>query len=56
MEEEKFLDDDEDEPVQCPVCPGEGVILGALGTRVHYRCRDCGMEFSRDDEDDDEPN
>jgi len=48
-------DDDEDEPAECPVCGGPGVILGTLGTRVHYRCRDCGMEFSHTD-DDDEPN
>jgi tRNA(Ile2) C34 agmatinyltransferase TiaS len=31
----------------CPVCPGNGVPLGALGTRMHYRCRDCGMDFSK---------
>lgn len=31
----------------CPVCGGEGESLGSLGGRVHYRCRACGMEYSR---------
>ena len=31
----------------CPTCrTGYGVTLGTLGNRTHYRCRDCGMEFS----------
>ena len=34
----------------CPMCGGPGVELGALGFRVHFRCRDCGMEFSHVDE------
>jgi hypothetical protein len=32
----------------CPVCGGEGMPLGALGSKKFYRCRDCGMEFSED--------
>jgi len=32
----------------CPVCRGPGVLLGALGTRIHHRCRNCGIDFSRD--------
>lgn len=32
--------------MNCPCCGGEGVELGALGRRVHYRCRDCGIDFS----------
>jgi len=31
----------------CPACGGEGAPMGALGNRVHYRCRDCGIDFSR---------
>ena len=30
----------------CPTCAGSGSFLGALGTRGHYRCRCCGMEWS----------
>ena len=30
----------------CPVCAGESYPLGKLGSRVHYCCRACGMEFS----------
>jgi hypothetical protein len=35
-----------EEPSECPVCGGPGVLLGQLGRRVHHRCRDCGMDFS----------
>ena len=38
---------DADEPVTCPACDGEGVLLGALGFLTHYRCPACGMDFSR---------
>jgi transposase-like protein len=40
--------------VNCPVCGGPGVLLGTLGRRTHYRCRDCGMDFSTTDPDTDE--
>jgi hypothetical protein len=30
----------------CPACGGSGNSLGALGARQHFRCRDCGMDFS----------
>ncbi len=33
-------------PRQCPMCPGHGQPLGALGSTMHYRCRDCGWTFS----------
>jgi hypothetical protein len=35
-------------PPRCPACSsGEGVLLGYLGNLAHYRCRDCGMMFSK---------
>lgn len=34
-------------PPACPVCGGPGTLLGAMGTRLHFRCRDCGMDWSR---------
>jgi len=38
-------DEAEPEEVYCPVCNGPGVLLGALGSLVHFRCRNCGMDF-----------
>lgn len=37
-----------DEPAGagCPACGGDGVELGALGSLMHYTCRDCGIGFS----------
>lgn len=41
--------DPEDEGfASCPQCGGDGVLLGALGSRKHYRCRRCGWDFSAD--------
>lgn len=40
------LSEDEHEGAECPACGGEGNKMGALGKRVHYRCRDCGSVFS----------
>ncbi len=31
----------------CPLCPGQGSLLGRLGRLRWFRCRDCGMDFSR---------
>lgn len=31
----------------CPHCAGDGVLLGTLGRLRWFRCRDCGMNFSR---------
>ena len=43
---------DEDERLtDCPMCGGPGMVLGALGTRVHHRCRNCGWMFSHEEED-----
>jgi tRNA(Ile2) C34 agmatinyltransferase TiaS len=30
----------------CPCCGGDGTFLGALGDRLHFRCRACGIGFS----------
>jgi tRNA(Ile2) C34 agmatinyltransferase TiaS len=35
----------EDEP-DCPLCGGRGTFLGSLGRTEHFRCRDCGWDFS----------
>lgn len=42
----------QEEPERCAVCEGELVYLGQLGTRLHFRCRHCGMEQSRTEEED----
>jgi transposase-like protein len=46
-------EDDRDEVLvtdkPCPICPGHGELLGQLGCMLHYRCRDCGMQFSDDE-------
>lgn len=31
---------------QCPQCGGPSTMLGQLGNRVHYRCRNCGADHS----------
>lgn len=36
------------EPVACSMCGGECAPLGCLGMRAHYRCRNCGMDQSRE--------
>lgn len=35
-------------PIHCPVCGGSGHVLGVLRSRTHYRCRNCGMDFSQE--------
>jgi len=39
-------DDDDDVVPDCPKCGGPGVVLGKLGKVTHYRCRNCGWDFS----------
>ena len=34
------------DPPECPQCSGPGVFLGTLGSTDHYRCRNCGWEFT----------
>lgn len=31
---------------RCPVCDWLNEPMGQLGSRVHYRCRACGMDYS----------
>jgi uncharacterized protein (DUF983 family) len=38
---------EDDEAATCPACNGEGVLLGALGSLTRYRCRACGIDFSK---------
>lgn len=30
----------------CPGCDGPGIPLGVLGYTRHFRCQNCGLEFS----------
>lgn len=34
-------------PARCPACHGCGRVLGTLGALRWYRCRACGVDFSR---------
>jgi DNA-directed RNA polymerase subunit RPC12/RpoP len=33
--------------MKCPYCHGRPGLLGALGRTKHYRCIDCGGQWSR---------
>jgi hypothetical protein len=48
LREESKGDSLEDESDQntCSECGGPLMELGSLGSRTHYRCRNCGMDFS----------
>lgn len=35
-----------DEDAVCPLCGATNSPMGALGKLIHYRCRDCGIQFS----------
>lgn len=41
------FDDTLERAMHCPICEGHGTILGRLGAVLWYRCRQCGMLFSR---------
>jgi len=30
----------------CIYCTGQGRLLGTLGNTTHYRCENCGLDFS----------
>jgi tRNA(Ile2) C34 agmatinyltransferase TiaS len=32
----------------CPLCDGDGTLLGQLGHLTWFRCRQCGMDFAPD--------
>jgi tRNA(Ile2) C34 agmatinyltransferase TiaS len=40
------VDEEPVEPVGCSICGGPALELGSLGCVKHYRCRNCGMQFS----------
>lgn len=42
----EWMFQDTPETPTCPQCGGQGNFLGTLGTRDHFRCRQCGWEFS----------
>lgn len=33
---------------ECPLCGGPGTILGKMCRRLFIRCRNCGMDYSRE--------
>lgn len=38
---------DYENAASCPVCGGDGQLLGQLGNLTHFRCRACGMDFNQ---------
>ena len=38
------VDDERASDERCPTCGGERAILGALGTWLWFRCRNCGID------------
>ena len=32
----------------CPACDAGNYPSGQLGSRLHYRCRSCGMDYSKE--------
>ena len=32
----------------CPLCGGEGILLGLLALMKHFRCRNCGCMWSKE--------
>jgi len=49
-EDPQDFDDRNIDFAHCPACDGPGVLLGQLGSRIHYRCRNCGVDFSHNTE------
>ena len=47
MDDIEHEDGLESEPHECPLCGGPAASMGTLGRREHFRCRDCGAEFSQ---------
>jgi hypothetical protein len=46
-DEEPTVPNRENPDYECPCCTGTGEFMGALGHREWFRCRPCGIEFSR---------
>lgn len=45
------MDEDlENDAVYCPMCGGPAPLLGTLGMKDWFRCRNCGWEFAVDAE------
>lgn len=53
-DEEEQDEEDEmfsiEEPTECGVCGGDCGILGTLGKMIWLSCRNCGMQFGREQE------
>lgn len=32
--------------ITCDMCGGDSALLGFLGKLAHFRCQDCGWQFS----------
>ncbi len=43
-------DEPEVESTECSLCGGPLMELGALGRLTHYRCRNCGMQCSKENQ------
>ena len=40
--------DDYSEPAGCAACGQQVVVIGTLGNRQHFRCRNCGLDQSKE--------
>ena len=47
FKEAQFEEEFEEDQVDCPMCGGPGNLLGEMGRLIHYRCRNCGMDFNK---------
>lgn len=41
-----LIDIDYDLTPSCPACDADAYVLGQLGSRVHFKCRWCGSQWS----------
>ncbi len=48
MKQEYYDSEEQDfwEGPTCPICAAPPTHLGTLGRREHWRCRNCGMNYS----------
>ena len=47
-----LLVDEEIVHPECPMCNGEPVVLGLLGSKLWLRCRYCGTVYSKKEDED----